>query len=334
MKKTTMQDIADELSISLNAVSIALNDKQGVSNDLRIKILETATQLNYPLKKLNAKATLKNKTLAVLIEERKRNDRYYYLDLLHHIQKEAKIFGFRILIEYYDFTSFEVPKCISEHHVAGVIILGKISSPMITSLKLYIKEILCINHSIPYINIDSMITNDFLGGYLACEFLIQQGCQSIGFIGEISRSSNFKQRYLGYHKCMMNYFHLKYTDFICLTQDIEDAVIHDNYQYIQKLLLTYREMPEAFICVNDRNAAIVIKALQYNGYKVPNDIKVIGFDNMEFAHYMTPSLSTLEVSRHMIAKRAVRRIHEMIHENTIPESIMLSPRIIERNSTK
>ena len=92
-------------------------------------------------------------------------------------------------------------------------------------------------------------------------------------------------------------------------------------------------MPEAFVFVNDRNAAIVINALQYNGYKVPQDIKVIGFDNMQFCQSMTPTLSTLEVSRYEIAKKVIRRIHEMQHEVTIPETIMLSPQIIERQST-
>ena len=71
-KNVTMKDIAKKLNISLNAVSIALNDKEGVSQKLRIKILETAITMNYPLKKLNAKSTLKNKTLIVMIEDKKR----------------------------------------------------------------------------------------------------------------------------------------------------------------------------------------------------------------------------------------------------------------------
>ena len=93
-------------------------------------------------------------------------------------------------------------------------------------------------------------------------------------------------------------------------------------------------MPEAFICVNDRNAATVIKALQYNGYKIPQDIKVIGFDNMELSSKIKPTLSSLEVSRQIIAKKAVRRMHEIIHDYTVPETIQLSPQIIERESTQ
>lgn len=332
--KTTMKDIAQKLNISINAVSIALNDKEGVSNDLRIQILETAENMGYPLRKLNSKDSLKNKTLVVMIENRKKNDKYYYLDILKHMKKEANIFGYRILEEYYDILDFTVPECISEHHVAGVILLGKVSDEMIYSLRLYIKEILCVNHHIPYMNVDCIITNEFLGGYLACEFLIKQGYKNIGFVGDIDRSKNFKQRYQGYKQCMINYFHSQKHDLVCLTKSIENAVLNNDYQYIQKMLLTYRKMPDAFVCVNDRNAVTVIKALQYNGYKIPNDIKIIGFDNMEFTHTMTPSLSTLEVNRHMIAKKAIRRIHEMIHENTIPETSMLSHQIIERNSTK
>lgn len=331
---TTMKDIANKLNISVNAVSIALNDKEGVSQDLRIQILEAAVDMNYPLKKLNAKATLKNKTLVVMIENKKKNDSYYYLDILKHMKKEAKIFGYRILTEYYDLNQFIIPECIHDHHIAGVIILGKINDEIIYTLRLYIQEILCVNHSLPYMKIDSIITDEFLGGYLSCEYLIKKGHRNIGFVGEVESSKNFKSRYQGYRQCMNNYFHPKKHEFICLTKGIEQAVLNNDYQYIQKMLLTYWKMPEAFVCVNDRNAAIVIKALQYNGYRVPQDIKIIGFDNMEFSQNMNPALTTLEVNRNAIAKKAIRRIHELIHEKTIPETIMLSPQIIERDSSK
>ena len=62
---------SSELNISINAVSIALNDKEGVSTELRMQILEAATEMNYPFKKLNVKDTLKNKTLVVIIEDKK-----------------------------------------------------------------------------------------------------------------------------------------------------------------------------------------------------------------------------------------------------------------------
>lgn len=334
MKKATMKDIANKLNISINAVSIALNDKEGVSHNLRISILEEAVRMNYPLKKLNSKVTLKNKTLIVMIEDKKKKDTYYYLKLLKNIEKEAAVFGYRILTEFYNIKDFYVPKNISEHHVAGVIILGKINENMIHLLKLYINEIVCINHSIPYMNINYIESNDFLGGYLSCEYFINKGYTSIGFIGEIEKSKNFKLRYQGYRQCMVNHFHPKKSEFICLTKGIEKAVLNNDYKYIQMMLLTYRKMPQAFICVNDRNAAITIKALQYNGYKIPEDIEIIGYDNMELCTQISPSLSSLEISTQTLAKKAIRKIHEIIHEDTIPETIMLSPRIIERNSTQ
>ena len=332
-RQVTMKDIAEKLHVSINAVSLALNDKEGVSTELRMQILEVAAEMHYPFKKLNIKNTLKNKTLVVMIEDKKRDDLHYYLDLLKYITHEAHIFGYRILTEFYNFKDFLVPECISQHHVAGVILLGKISDEVIYTLRLYIKEIICVNHSIPYFNIDTIITNNFLGGYVSCDYLVKKGYKNIGFVGEVESSKNFKERYQGYRQCMMNHFHPKKHELVCLTKGIEKAVLDNDYRYIQKMLLTYRKMPEAFVCVNDRNAAIVIKALQYNGYKIPKDIKIIGFDNMGFGQTSHPTLSTLEVSRHMIAKKAIRRIHEMIHEDTIPETIMLSPQIIERQST-
>ena len=70
----THLDIARKLNVSINAVSIALNDKEGVSTELRMQILEAATEMNYPFKKLNVKDTLKNKTLVVMIEDKKGNN--------------------------------------------------------------------------------------------------------------------------------------------------------------------------------------------------------------------------------------------------------------------
>lgn len=333
-KRTTMHDIAKALDISVNAVSIALNDREGVSHSLRMQVLEKALEMKYPLKNLNVKATLKNKTLVIMIEKRKANDTYYYLDLLSRLEEEATIFGYRILVEYYDTQRFVVPKIISERHCVGVIILGKIKDAIIEDIQSYMQEIICINHSIPYLSMDTILTNNFLGGYISCEYLIKKGYKNIGFIGEIDSSKNFKERYQGYRQCMINHFQSKKHDLVCLTKGIENAVFENNYQYIQKMLLLYRNMPEAFVCVNDRNAAIVMKALRYNGYKIPEDIKIIGFDNMELCTKVKPNLTSLEVNKQVIAKKAIRRIHEVIREYTIPEVIMLSPQIIERESTK
>lgn len=175
----TMKDIAQKLNVSINAVSIALNDKEGVSTELRMQILEAATEMNYPFKKLNVKDTLKNKTLVIMIEDKKRDDLHYYLDLLKYIIEEAHIFGYRIFTEFYNFKNFVTPKCISEYHVAGIIVLGKISDEIIYALRLYNQKIICVNHSIPYFNVDTIITNNFLGGYVSCEYLIKKGYRNM-----------------------------------------------------------------------------------------------------------------------------------------------------------
>ena len=101
--------------------------------------------------------------------------------------------------------------------------------------------------------------------------------------------------------------------------------------YLEDKIKSYMKINK----IKTKNKAIneIISTL-FEYEKVPQNIKIIGFDNMEFSSHMTPSLSTLEVNRQIIAKKSIKRIHEMIHENTIPETIMLSPYIIERQSTQ
>ncbi|MEG0277200.1 MAG: LacI family DNA-binding transcriptional regulator [Coprobacillus sp.] len=333
-RKITMQDIAKQLNISVNAVSLALNDKEGVSNELRHQILEVAVVLNYPIKKLSVKKTIKNRTLIILFDGRKINDIYFYTDLINEIRKEAEIFGYRTITEFYDYESFRIPKAILDYHVAGVITLGNVTKEMIYSLKLYIQEIICVNHSISNFNIDTVIANDFLGGYISCEYLIKKGIRNIGFIGEISISNNYKKRYKGYLQCLKEHFKEEQENPIHLIKGIEEATADKDYQFIQNILSTYPQMPEAFICANDCYASVLIKALQYNGYRIPQDIKIISFDNTALSRMVTPALTSLEINRKVLAEKTIRRIHKMIHEPTTPETTMLNLQIIERESTK
>lgn len=329
---STMKDIADRLGISINAVSLALHDKQGVSNDLRLKILEAAMDMKYPLKKLNGKDPLKSKTLVVLIQTERKNDTHYYLDLRNKLEKEGLIFRYRILTAFYDFHSFVTPLCIKEHRVAGVIILGKFNRLIIDTLQSYIYEILCVNHYINHMNINSIITNDFLGGYLACQHFIKKGIFDIGFVGDIKQSDNFALRYQGYLKCLEE--NTTQVSLVCLLQNIEQSIESRDIKAIQAILRIYPTMPKAFVCANDTNAFVLIKALQANGYKIPQDIKVIGFDNTPLCLQSKPSLSSLKIDSDHLARNAIRRIHAMIQEDSNPEVLLFSPSIIERNSTK
>ena len=88
MSKTTMKDIAEKLNISINAVSLALNDKEGVSQELRMQILELAVIMGYSQKKLNAKTILKNKTICVMIENKKKNKRLIASKQAHRQNKK------------------------------------------------------------------------------------------------------------------------------------------------------------------------------------------------------------------------------------------------------
>ena len=94
-------------------------------------------------------------------------------------------------------------------------------------------------------------------------------------------------------------------------------------------------MPQAFVCSNDRAAIALLMSLQSLGYRVPDDISLVGFDNIDMCEKVNPKLTTINVNKETMGKRAVQRIRHLIsHRGSRPENTVMSVELIERESVK
>jgi len=339
-KKVTMKDIAGRLDISTNAVSLALNDKAGISKDLQIKILSTANEMGYIGKKTKYMRTLIRSNLCVMMQNMYADDLSFYGKVLYSIMEEARKNGFDARLNFFYDDDFSVPHFLLERRVAGVIVIGKILDVNLLKLLGCNLPVVMVDHASLSISSNSIVSDNKLGGFIATKYLIDKGYGKIGFFGDLDYSLSIKERFFGFSEAISKLGGVKgdiysYIMQYSFTKNIEMAVLHRENQKIVDLLRDSQRLPDAFVCSNDKAAISLLTALQSIGYNIPQDISIIGFDNIDMCERIIPHLTTVDVNKENMAKLAVKKIKHLIeHPDSIQETTMMSVRLVERDSVR
>ncbi|MFV0393959.1 MAG: LacI family DNA-binding transcriptional regulator [Coprobacillaceae bacterium] len=341
MSKVTMKDIADALNISLNAVSIALNNKVGVSDEMRIKILKVADEMGYIQKKKQYLDAYSKTNICVMMQSYYAKTGHFYSAVLYAVVEEAKRMGYNTIINYFDDNEFVTPECVEENKVSGIIVIGKIHDDNLTILERLQYPIVLCDYASTLKSCHSVLSNNRAGGSIMCQYLIDCGFSKIGFFGDLDYSLNFKERFIGYYNTLFqNKVVAKYNDELyfekySVVEDIEDAILSNDVDTVIKRIKTIKELPEVFMCANDSNAVLLVGALNKLGYKIPEDISVVGFDNTNMCEKIVPKLTTLNVDKEVMGIRTVQKLLELIDKrNVYPETILLGVNLVTRDSVK
>ena len=163
-KRVTMKDIADKLNLSINAVSLALNDKTGVGEETKRLILNTAEEMGYLDQSVKYMQNYSNKNICVLLKNRFFRDFRFYGRVLLGIEEEAKKAGYDVF-----FSSFEtedIPTCVESRKVAGIIAVGKIGDSFLQRLKEYGVPIVLADYNSLEETVDCLMSDNKLGSYM------------------------------------------------------------------------------------------------------------------------------------------------------------------------
>lgn len=297
--KVTMKDIAKKLNVSINAVSIALNDKPGVSDEMRLLILKTADEMGYINEKRKYLSVFSKSNIAIMMQSYYADTGHFYSIVLRSIVEEAKSLGYFSIMNYFDDTNMELPECIVVRKVAGIVIVGKISDMNLNQLKQTGIPIVLVDFTSLYDSCDCVLTHNKQGGYMISDYVIQKGYRKIGFFGDLNYSLSFQDRFIGYKEALINhqiindYFDDEYIKKYSFLENIEKYIINNQIDEVVKILKS-KELPDVLICANDSNAFAVIKALVQMGLRVPIDIGVTGFDDTPLCEKFIPPLTTVQ----------------------------------------
>jgi LacI family transcriptional regulator len=337
--KIRIKDIAKAVGVSPATVSLVLNNKPGISEETREKILKKIEELGYSYNRSNSrilKSLSKNIRFIVYKKHGKVvGDTPFFSALIEGIEQEARDEGFNLLISYINEQSGdrqEIIQIIKETPVDGILLLAT---------EMYPHDLLIFNSlTLPIVVLDSYLENknmDFVvianteAIYSATVYLIQKGHREIGYLDSSVWIKNFDERREGYEKAIIQSgLTLKKRFILSLEPTLEGA-----YKEMKEILENGIELPTAFVAANDIIAFGAMKALKEAGIKIPDDISIIGLDDMPFCEISDPPITTLRVYKERMGKIAVKRLIERIMNN-VEERIKIEVKteLIERKSVK
>ena len=191
--------------------------------------------------------------------------------------------------------------------------------------------LVCLDFYNSDMDFEGILINNTDSAKKATEYLIGKGHREIGYLRGSFRIKPFRSRAVGYARALSKQgVELKSEYTVTLTPNMEGA-----YSDMVKYLKKNPRLPTAFFADNDMVALGSMKALQEFGYKIPEDISIVGFDDLPFGEISTPRLTTIRVSKQEIGELAVKRIYEIMkQEKKSKLKICICTEFIERDSVK
>ena len=335
-KKITIKDIARMANVSHTTVSRALNNKSRIRNETKEKILSIARTLNYQPNFIARSLVMKRtKTLGLVITTIVNP---FYNELAQGIEVTARDLGYNIIFcsTHSDLsTEKQYINMLRSKGVDGIIFSSAhMGDPNIVALAEEAFPIILVNrrtyHPIVREKVDYVGVDNILGGFLAVEHLIRLGHQRIGMIGGSSESSVGLERLEG-GKNALGAYHLEQRHDYFLEGDF---LKESGYQG-GKRFLKMAEPPTAIFASNDYMALGAYQVIVEEGLRIPEDIALIGFNDIEFTAMKGIELTTIGQKKYEMGALAVKILVEKIERGESEPStkeIFLKPELIIRKT--
>ena len=332
-KKVTIQDIADELGVSRNTVSKAINNSDGLASATREKIIQKAVEMNY--KQFSYVKTLAGIThsdlnlndtapeyygeIALLTTQFLSQSHFSSL-MLDTFQKEVSQLGYTLnthRVSPDNIASMTLPITFKKDRVSAIM--------CIEMFDLEYDNMIC-ELGLPTLFIDGPIKKE--GYSLPCDQLymdnyvevtrfvndmLKRGKKKIGFIGNYEHCQSFFERYTSYRLALL----------MANVEIDEKFVIKTNdKQEIESRIASLGELPDVFLCENDFVAMDVMSALSKNGIRVPDDVMMCGYDDSPESRIMFPALTTIHIHTQVMAFSAMQMLMSRIKEPTLDYRVL------------
>ncbi|OON93465.1 MAG: hypothetical protein ATN31_06175 [Candidatus Epulonipiscioides saccharophilum] len=325
----TIKDVAKEANVAISTVSNVLNNVDVVSPLTRIKVLEAVKKLNYT-PNLNGKYLKMSKTGFIGLFLTTVGGPFFG-KLISKMHKECRKAGYGLTIFLNDDTNIEKSvQAILGKRVDGAIILNETVTPEhIQTFENLEMPIVFLDREIEHKKIKSVVIDNEQGMYLVVNYLLNLGHKNIGYIHGVLSNYDEIQRYKGYRKA------LEEND-IAYNKNCELQGFYsenDAYKAIQAYVNSKKPLPTAIVAANDQMACGCIDGLKDLGYKVPQDVSIIGFDNIEKGRYYNPTLTTIDPNADEIAMKAVKVLLDLIQANNT-RSHIVPVKLLTRKSCK
>lgn len=318
-KDVKLEDIAEELGISIVSVSNALNGRKGVGAKLREKVLQKAEELGYQSPQSNEKIEAKSYRIGVIIAERYvREYPSFYMDVYKQVAQVVTKQGSLIVLEIVDIEKEKMEHTFKLFHnvdVQGIILIGEMNPAFINWMKgRFLAPIVCVDFYSVERGMDYIVTDSFHGTSALTQMLIDAGHTDIGFVGTPRATNSIMDRYMGYCRTLEENGLKERKEWLIFDRE------EDGYGYIYDFKLPV-ELPTAFVCNCDKVAYQVIDKLKKGGIRVPQDISIVGFDHSYPSGTECIEITTYESDERAMAQISVNTLMKRIENKGKPEGV-------------
>lgn len=334
--KVTIADIARESGVSMASVSLALRNKPGVGDETRQQILQTAQAMGYAVdstKSANAKSI---NSVGLIIKTRPNDGpftNYFYAPVLAGIeaycrQQQVNLFYAHLPVDENN-NPLEPPRLLKEQSTDGLLFVGAFlnQATMQILLRQDVPVVLVDAYAVAD-QYDAVISGNELGAYQATHFLIKKGHRHIALVGSTPQAyPSIQERRAGYVRAMQE---------AGLTPCFADCRHHPDEAGVRaaEFLPKHPEIT-AVLGANDEVAISVMRVAQQLGKSVPQDLSVMGFDNISLAQHISPALTTMRIDKTGMGRLAAQLLLNRIEYPQMGQvQMVMRPSLIERQSVR
>ncbi|KJY83138.1 transcriptional regulator [Vibrio galatheae] len=329
----TIKDVARLAGVSTTTVSHVINKTRFVAEATQEKVMEAVTELNYaPSAVARSLKCNTTRTIGMLVTQ---STNLFFSEVIDGVESYCYRQGYTLILcntgGIYE-KQRDYIRMLAEKRVDGILV-------MCSDLTEELSEMLDRHKDIPKVvmdwgpessQADKIIDNSEEGGYLATKYLIERGHTDIACLSGHFEKAACVERIRGFKRAMAE-------------ADLpvnEDWILEGNFECDTAVLAADKivamdNKPTAVFCFNDTMALGLMSRLQQKGIQIPQDMSVIGYDNIELAEYFSPPLTTVHQPKRRVGKNAfeilLERIKDKEHEKRVFE---MHPEIVERNTVR
>jgi LacI family transcriptional regulator len=326
-----MRDVAQKAGVSIKTVSRVVNDQGEISESTRERVLTVIQEMGYrPSKVARALVTQRTHTIALVMGDITYNP--FFPEVARGVLDAAQSQDYNVFLCNVDESQeqeLDVLHSLADHAVDGIIIYPVGYNQ--DNLKIFAnhyRPLVSINKCIEHPNVGMALLPTCKGAKLAIDYLVGKGYTKIGMIVGTG-PLELVERVRGFRKAMSMH-KLEITDGMII--QAARTTYEAGYDAMQRALHKKIEL-EAVFAYNDLLAMGAIQACREAGRRVPDDIAIVGFDDIEWAAKTTPPLTTVRIDKHYLGQVATQQLFRMLEDDeSTPPPVHVDAELIVRES--
>ncbi|KAB0288758.1 LacI family DNA-binding transcriptional regulator [Vibrio fortis] len=327
----TMKDIAKLAKVSTSTVSHVINKSRFVSDEIAERVNKAAKELNYAPSALARSLKMKQtKTIGMLVTT---STNPFFGEVVKGVERRCYEKGYNLILCNTEGDSERMKSSIDtllQKRVDGLMLMcSTLEGEHLDVFERYPElPVVVMDWGPMLFASDKIQDNSHQGGYMATQHLIDNGHTEIGCITGPLHRNQASSRYEGFKQAMSEANLKVHADWI-VESNFECDGGFDAFQTLK----SRGRLPSALFVCNDMMAMGVIHAAAQDGLRVPQDLSLIGYDDIHLSKYMTPALTTIHQPKHRLGKAAVDTLLSRLESPEVyPQVVELEPTLIERSS--